>query len=337
MPSLSPSSPFSYSLFGIPIAPQVLPRCLSPVDDGREGHMRGRKPKGLTLEEAAKNYLDACRIAGNVGPWLDQQEKHISSFIAFHDSRLQMMEKATPFDLTSFLAFCQRDRKNNSATLRRKATVIRAWARWCRKSGLVKLCTLADAEMPPERSAPVEVAPLDLYLAKIDEKRPRYADEFRVYLGSGLRRGELLHLRWGDIDLEQGVVHVRRRKGWSPKARKDRVVALTEDAKAALARIVAKRKKDKTHGPYLNEDGFPTIYPTTLTHAWLEFTRSAGLPPRLHSTRHAHATAAVEQGAILTDVQAQLGHARINTTMRYVKPNPDGPLRMVRVLDKRAS
>jgi integrase len=299
--------------------------------------MRGRNPKGATLEEAMQSYIAACRVEGNVADWLDQQEKHIAAFIAFHDSRLQSLEKAEAFHLTAFLAYCQRDRGNSSSTLCRKAVVIRSWARWCRKSGLVKSCPLADAEIPKERPTPIEVASMAVYLAKIEELHPDWSDEFRVYLGSGLRRGELLHLRWKDIDLETSIVYVRNRKGWSPKARKDRVVALTEDAQAALSRIVARREWPGMQGPYLDEEGRLLLYPTTLSHAWLEFTREAGLPPRLHATRHAHATAAVDDGAYLTDVQAQLGHSSIRTTQRYVRPNPAGPLRMVRVMDKHVS
>lgn len=318
-------------------ADKMTPRCHLPARGGREACMRGRKPKGTPVEDAMRGYLAACRIAGNVGTWLSAQEDILTAFIAYHEPKLRVIEQAMPFHLTAFLAFCQRERANGSSTLHRKGTVIRAWARWCRKSGMASVCAMADADIPPERPEPVEFAALDVYLAKIEELNPRYADEFRVYLGSGLRRGELLHLWWEDIDLETGTVHIRRRKNWSPKARRDRMVGLTKDAKAALVRIIAKRKKDGTRGPYLNEDGFPVLYPTTLTHAWLDFTREAGLPPRLHSTRHAHATAAVDSGAILTDVQTQLGHARIDTTMRYVRPNPEGPLRMIRAMDRNVS
>jgi len=180
----------------------------------------------------------------------------------------------------------------------------------------------------------VVVATMDAYLAALDAKPHRWGDAFRVLLGSGLRRGELLHLRWGDVDLENSTVHVKRRTGWSPKGRKDRVVGLTDDAKAALKRLLEKRAVIGNLGPFLDEAGRLTISPTTLTHAWLEVVRGADLPTRLHATRHAHATAAVEAGANLTDVQAQLGHAAITTTMRYVKPNPAAPLRVVAAIQK---
>lgn len=295
--------------------------------------MRGRIPHGTQLEDSMKAYLGACRIAGNVKSWLGMQEDIILAFIAFHEGKLRVLENAAPHHLVSFLAYCQQERGNSSSTLRRKATVLRAWARWCRKSGLVKVCAMADADMPPERPRPVKVAPMDAYLAALNEHNPPYGDECRVLLGSGLRRGELLHLRWEDIDLEAGLVHVRRRADWSPKSRKDRVVGLTQDAREALARIIEARKKPDHLGPFMDEKGKTVYDANTLSLAWRVFTKAQGLPTRVHALRHAHATAAVERGAVLTDVQAQLGHANITTTMRYVKPNPNAPLRIVSILD----
>lgn len=296
--------------------------------------MRGRKPSGPSMDEAIRAYIAACRLKGNVASWVSQSQDILERFCAFHDQKLRSLKDAQPYHLTEYLGFLQRDRGNSSATICRRGMVIRAWARWCRKSGLVPVCALADAELPKERQNPVEVATLEAYRAALDAAPPNtWADEFRVYLGSGLRRTELLNLRWEDIDLEQGVVHVRNRKGWSPKGRKDRIVGLTQEARAALARICAKRRKPDTLGPYLNDKGKLTMSPCTLTGAWNEWAKARSLPTRLHALRHAHATAAVEKGAILTDVQAQLGHAKITTTMRYVKQSPEAPRRVADLLD----
>lgn len=300
--------------------------------------MRGRKPHGPTMEDAIRAYLAACRLKGNVPSWVAAQQDILERFAAFHDQTVRTPKLCQPFHLTEYLDHLQRNRGNSSATICRRGMVIRAWARWCRKSGLVPVCPLADAELPRERPNPVDVAPLEAYRAALEATPPNtWADEFRVYLGSGLRRSELLHLRWEDIDLEQGVVRVCNRKGWSPKGRKDRIVGITQDARAALARICDRRRKPDTLGPYLTQAGKLTVDPSTLTHAWYDWAKARGLPTRLHALRHAHATAAVENGAILTDVQAQLGHAQITTTMRYVKKSAEAPRRVASVLDAAAT
>lgn len=296
--------------------------------------MRGRKPVGPTMDEAIRAYIAACRLKGNVATWVSQSQDILERFCAFHGQALRSLKDAQPYHLTEYLGYLQRDRGNASATICRRGMVIRAWARWCRKSGIVPVCALADAELPREHQNPVEVAELEVYRAALEAHPPNnWADEFRVYLGSGLRRSELLYLRWEDIDLEQGLVHVRRRKAWSPKGKKDRIVGLTQDARQALARICARRKRPESLGPYLNEHGTLTMSPCTITNVWNDWAKKQNLPPRLHALRHAHATAAVERGAILTDVQAQLGHAKITTTMRYVKQNPEAPRRVADLLD----
>ena len=64
-------------------------------------------------------------------------------------------------------------------------------------------------------------------------------------LQTGMRTGELLHLEWGDMDLERGIARVHAKPscptrdglGWSPKWRKERVVPLTEEALRILRGI----------------------------------------------------------------------------------------------------
>lgn len=64
-------------------------------------------------------------------------------------------------------------------------------------------------------------------------------------LQTGMRTGELLHLEWDDVDLENGLARVRTKPGcptkhglgWAPKWRKERIVPLTEEARYILGRM----------------------------------------------------------------------------------------------------
>jgi integrase len=292
---------------------------------------RFAKRQGLTLDDALQAFLKAINVKGNTFHWLFQQEKILLAFIAFSESNsgLYYLEDAEPHHMDAYLDFCKNVRGNGQTTLRNKAIVIRSFALYALKSGLVPRCRLAFSEVPADKAAPVDVADYDAYLTAIKAYEGSYRDEFLVLLGSGMRRGELMNLRFVDINLDAGELYVRRRRDWSPKNRKDRIVALTGEAREALARIVERRRKPGHMGPYLDEQGKPTLYPTTLSHAWVKFVRSIGLPTRIHALRHAHATKAVNSGAILPDVQAQLGHSDIRVTMRYVRPNSAGPRRVI--------
>jgi len=53
---------------------------------------------------------------------------------------------------------------------------------------------------------------------------------------TGLRNGELCALRWRDVELEEGIVHVAARDGWSPKSHRDRHILLHREAIEELRR-----------------------------------------------------------------------------------------------------
>lgn len=153
---------------------------------------------------------------------------------------------------------------------------------------------------------------------------------------SGARLGELLALRWDDVDLERGVVHVRRiltsvaagvpTFGEPKTKRSRRTVPLSVDAIAALR---AHRKRQAEERLKLGSEYgaynlvFATELGTPLT-GWRArayyFKRALGwakLPAkiRIHDLRHAAATMMLGSGVDVTSVATVLGHARNSTTL----------------------
>lgn len=165
-------------------------------------------------------------------------------------------------------------------------------------------------------------------------KDTSYYGLFYLALFTGMRRSELLALRWRDVDLIMGQVYVSRslhqlRDGTSvirqPKTAKGRrTVALPPSAILMLGEHRRKRELEKamTGGPLSDEelifcqtDGKPLLA-DTVTHAWIKLVRRNGLPPiRLHDARHTHASLMLKQGIHPKVVQERLGHASIQTTL----------------------
>ena len=151
----------------------------------------------------------------------------------------------------------------------------------------------------------------------------------------GLRQGELLGLRWEDVDLEAGKLQVRRTLSLTsdghvfepPKNGKGRSIELTQDASVALKRhLTCQLEEIEALGDDYQDQGliFPgekgqPMRPWTLTRKLERILERAGLPHiRFHDLRHTCATLLLSKGVHPKFVQELLGHATISITLdRY--------------------
>jgi integrase len=155
-----------------------------------------------------------------------------------------------------------------------------------------------------------------------------------MLLFTGMRRSELLAIRWCDIDLILGQVSVNRglhhlRTGEfvfeTPKTAKSRrmidlppsaILTLRQyrEKQEALHIILGKNLRDDEL-VFCRSDGKPLL-PDTITHAWMKLARRLGFSNvRLHDARHSHASLMLKQGIHPKIVHERLGHASIQITL----------------------
>ncbi|SER41171.1 Site-specific recombinase XerD [Streptomyces sp. yr375] len=156
---------------------------------------------------------------------------------------------------------------------------------------------------------------------------------FELALHTGLRKGELLGLRWEDLDLDRGTAAVRRTLqrtstgGLTTLPTKTRAserrIALPARCRQSLKHHHEEQQRDRhmagtewQHNGYVftTPQGRP-IDPTNLTRAFATLLRKAGLRRiRFHDVRHSTATLLLEQGVELVVIKELLGHAHIGVT-----------------------
>ena len=176
-------------------------------------------------------------------------------------------------------------------------------------------------------------------------------DVIALAIATGLRRGELLALRWADIDLATGKLTVSgaleivggkvRRKGTKTAAGL-RTLALPVAAvhRLAQSRLRASETAERLDRPldalpvFPAADGHSWANPDSVSQAGRRALRAAGLDDSLHGLRHAHATALLSHGVNPSAVAARLGHADVATTLRfYGHVLPRDETQAIRILD----
>ena len=180
----------------------------------------------------------------------------------------------------------------------------------------------------------------------MEETNYQYSTLIKLAFATGMRQGELLGLKWSDIDFDENIIHVQRstaivnhidkngkieryREVWTPKTVNSiRDIPILPTTRTLLRRhkidqrlfFMAQGKKGSEY-VFCTENG-RIIDSSSLTKSYKRLLKRADVPYRkFHTIRHTFATEAIRRGVDPKDLQMLMGHADIQTTYIYVQAN----------------
>ena len=194
-------------------------------------------------------------------------------------------------------------------------------------------------DLPPVVRKPVAPLPMDKLLLLEQHCPDRYKPMLHLAAHAGLRWGEIAALRWEDLDLEHGIVHVQRgisasRQVGPTKNRKTRLVKIDPGA----VEVLRAHRRDFGGHEWLfttAKRGVRLGYADWRADVWVPLVEKCGLTITFHELRHAHAGHMVKAGVDWKVLSDRLGHhAPSFTADMYGWTRPDADDVLVAAIEK---
>ena len=240
------------------------------------------------------------------------------------------LSKLTQNDLQQFYAKLKRTGRKVNVELKGSGVsdrMVRSCHALCRSSlekaveeGLITRNPSIGCKLPPKKNGEMKVLTQNEIVRLLNQAYDEgYYEMFLLELTTGMRRGEILGLKWRDLNLETGELNIKRQlttKGISvPKTKSSiRTVLLPPDM-LDLLREMKKTAKYDWIFPSPVKEGEPRN-PTAITKRFrIMLERAHCKHVRFHDLRHTFATMALENGMDVKTLSAMIGHVSSETTL----------------------
>lgn len=298
--------------------------------DRRDG--RYLAPTDMTVEDVVLAHIERGKGRWKESTYATYRQRAFSRIIPFLGS-VRVVELTTA-RIQYWIDMCARE-GSHAKTLEESVRLLSGALKSAARLGIVRHNEAQGVEVPTAEPTPHRTwtnAHIAQVLATAATEPMEHA-LYRVALFTGARPGELRALMWDDIDVDRGVLHIRRTitrdannheiVGTTTKTKRNRAVALPPTVLAALKtwkveqarRQLAAPAWDPGHFVFTGKRG-QFLGATTWQRYQERLAKRAGVPyVGLHELRHTNATVELAAGTHPKIVSDRLGHKKIETTL----------------------
>lgn len=279
-----------------------------------------KKEQKIKFEDFANEYLEVhCK--SNNKSWYKSDYFNLKSLKQYFTGKY--LHEITPKDIEQYRA--ERIKEVSKATVNRVLN--------CLSSLYNRAIEWGKAtDNPMTKVKPFKVANKRIrYLEKeeIDKLLVNCCEHLKpiviVALHTGMRKSEILGLKWHDIDIKRNVIHL-----YNTKNGEKREVPMNEIVQKTIIGVL---KNPESQYVFCNKDGKPYGH---VRKSFFTALKKVGIINfRFHDLRHTFASQLVMSGVDLNTVRELLGHKSIEMTLRYSHLSPDHKKRAVDILGKR--
>lgn len=280
------------------------------------GEYRFKLDKKIRFEKIAEKYLEYGKV--NKKRSLERDRWSIENLKSHFKGML--FSKINPLHIEDY----KKKRLENvqPATINRELATLKHMFNLAKKWKIAYENPVNDVKFFQERKIEMHILTEDEADRLIDASPDYLKPIIIVALNTGMRRGEILKLRWNDIDFNKHYLFIKETKSGIP-----RKVPMNSLVAEALKNI--NRESNFVFYNSKTDERLKNIY-----KAFKIACKTIGIPDlRFHDLRHSAATLMVTGGIDLVTVKDILGHSKIEMTMRYAHPTPENKRKAVAVLE----
>ncbi|MGH7908557.1 MAG: tyrosine-type recombinase/integrase [Thermodesulfobacteriota bacterium] len=266
-----------------------------------------------TLLEFSKTYILHVRDTIQIKTWY-RYDYGLRRLIELYGNK--KLSEITPKDIDDYKTLRLRDAKpatvnREIATLRQIFNLAKRWKKFFGEN------PISISKLLPEHNLKERILTYEEETRLFSLCNPYLRPIVVTALNTGMRKSEILTLKWSNVDQKNGVITIDQT---NTKTKKTRRIPINSTMRTLLPE--QKLKSGGSEHVFLSQTGAPYKFHDSLKGAFERTCRKAGITGfRFHDLRHTSATRMVESGASIVAVSKILGHSDIKMTMRYSHPD----------------